>query len=450
MTSTAPAGNHRNPRFAAELGFVMPVALIVLFVVAVLTAIAIVVATQTSSSTTRDTSVKAEVEAAEAGLQVATYRLSQLRPTETECINESQRVAATKSTEAERCKDGAESLGNGATFQYWTTLPEPAGGESCGGRQVTAIPGKVQRCIAAEGIVNGVTPGVRLQVRVLGPPGEALFPIPGITGLEEFTASGGTISGGQAGSNRLIKISGGANLAHGYALGPHGTFVHEGGATWSPPEEKRSEELVSKLPANHATSTNNDDARITKGEDTMSGTAEFNSTNDELTLASNSKLTLTGSKYFFCSISTSNNSELIIPAGKQIQIFIGSPEEPSKFCPSGSGTWETHKGEFIVNNQAKDPSALLIEMFGKGPINLGNGTKLEYASIVAPGSEVILTGNTKLSGALVGAKVHLERGFSYEWNEKDLALASANAGPYSRGSESWEQCADGSGPSEGC
>jgi hypothetical protein len=429
----------------------MPSTIVILLIVTLLMGAAIAVATQTSTSTTRDTNVKAELEAAEAGLHIASNRLTQLAPGGTECINQSKRVAATKSTQGETCTDGAESLGNGATFQYWTTLPQPlAAGEKCGGREVKAIAGKFQRCITAEGVVNGVKPGVRLQVRVINTPGELLFQVAGITGLEEVTASGGTVTGGVAGSNGLLKISGGANLAKGYVLGPHGTFVHEGGAKWSPPEEKRAEDLVAKLPEEHATSTSNEDSRITKGEDPMSGTAEFNATNDELTLASNAKLTLNGSKYFFCGISTSNNSELIIPAGKKIEIFIGSPEETPKFCPTGSGTWETHKGEFIVNNVAKDPTALLVEMNGKGPINLGNGTKIEYASILAPGAEVVLKGNTKLSGALVGAKVHLENGFSFEWNEKDASFRSGSAGPYSRASESWEQCADGSGSSEGC
>src|SRR5438105_11137833 len=101
-------------RPAADHGFALPTAIIILFVLTLLTAAAISVATQTSTSTTRDDNVKAEVEAAEAGLHVSGYRMSQLKPTETQCINGSEAV---KPAAGQRyCSgSGTESLGNGAS-----------------------------------------------------------------------------------------------------------------------------------------------------------------------------------------------------------------------------------------------------------------------------------------------------------------------------------------------
>ena len=89
-----------------------------LFVVILLTGAAIAVSVQSSTSTTRDNNVKAEIEAAEAGLRVAVFRLNELEPTALQCIDEGSVQSAESS-----CKDGSESLGNGATFGYWTTLP---------------------------------------------------------------------------------------------------------------------------------------------------------------------------------------------------------------------------------------------------------------------------------------------------------------------------------------
>ena len=80
---------HLNPkrRLIDEAGFVLPTAIIVLMIVTVLVGAAITVAMQTSTSTTRDDNTKAALEAAEGGLQVASYRLSQLKPEKEECVS---------------------------------------------------------------------------------------------------------------------------------------------------------------------------------------------------------------------------------------------------------------------------------------------------------------------------------------------------------------------------
>src|SRR5205807_3635914 len=105
-------------RDGCDRGFAMPTAIIILFIITLLLAAAVKVASQTSTSTTRDNNVKAEIEAAEGGLQVATYRLSQLEPKSTQCINGAEALTATTVSEAEaKCKSAVESLGNHATFQ---------------------------------------------------------------------------------------------------------------------------------------------------------------------------------------------------------------------------------------------------------------------------------------------------------------------------------------------
>src|SRR5207253_2674929 len=168
------AQRSRGPRTSSQAGFVMPSAIIVLLVITVLTGAAIAIATQSSTSTTRDDNVKTELEAAEAGQHAASYRLSQLNPSESQCINEREAVAPASTP----CQDNSELLGNQASFRYWTTVALKAG-EKCAGRTVTAITGYIQRCITSEGSVNGVEPAVRLQSRVLAPP---LLPVNGLVG----------------------------------------------------------------------------------------------------------------------------------------------------------------------------------------------------------------------------------------------------------------------------
>jgi hypothetical protein len=441
-------------RAYGEHGFALPSAIIVVFVVVVLTGAAIAVSLQSSTSTTRDNNVKAELEAAEAGLQVATYRLSELAPIETECVAEGKKSkGVTSANWEEKCKDGWEALGNGATFRYVDTLPLTAG-KRCGGREAVVKANEPLRCITAEGKVNGVEPAVRLQIAVRAKASEALLPLPGITGLEEFTASGGTVTGGVAGSNGRIEISGGAELNKGYVLGPKGTYVETGGAKHNPPETRLTEDMKARVPPGHATAENNDDARIgapggdeffTEGKavNKFSGPPNY-----ELSIGSNGKLVLGGSKYYLCNFHAERNSLLQVSEGATVEIFIDSPEDPASKCPAGTGKFEG-TGSFELLNPSKDPTHLIIAMYGKGPFVLEHGAEAVQATILAPNAEVKLKGGTKLSGGVVGAKVHLENGFSFEWNNKDNALTETAATEYKR-QESWEQCAKGSKGSEEC
>lgn len=439
-------------RLAGESGFALVTAMIILFIITALTGAAITVAVQTSTSTTRDTSVKAELAAAEAGLQVASFRLTQLKPEKTQCINEGADVTT-------GCKDSPESLGNNATFQYWTTLPLNEGAK-CAGVSVVGVAEATQRCVTSEGKVNGVEPGVRLQSLVTSSAGEALFPIKGIVGLEEVLLSGSVKSPELVASNGTIKIKGGAELIGGYELGPKGSFVHEGGAKWNPPEKKRTEAegpIVAKLPANHATAATNEDSRIgTLDEFYTEGKATnyFKSATDELKLSSNSKLTLGGSKYYLCNFVGEHAGKLIIPAGAHVEIFIDAPppEDPTSTCPAGTGKFES--AEFTLENNAYNPAALLIVMYGKGPVTLGNGGALEAthpfeASIYAPQAEVKVTGAKKFKGGILAKKVDLGSGASvFEWSEEVGGLS--NGVPTGYGRKAWAQCTPGSGGSETC
>ncbi|MFI4993512.1 MAG: hypothetical protein ACHQCH_07850 [Solirubrobacterales bacterium] len=443
-------------RLAGEAGFVLPSAIIVLFILTLLTGAAIAVAVQTSTSTTRDNNVKAELAAAEAGLQVASYRLSQLNPGETQCINGSEAVTAS-------CNNSPESLGNSATFQYWTTLPLKAG-EKCAGRTIATESGVTQRCVTSEGLVNSVKPGVRLQASIKSTiSGEPLFPVHGLLGLEEIHVSGSVKVPGLSASNGTILEEGGAALEGGYELGPSppSKFKKEGGATVKPPEKTRSAaegKFAATLPATHATKEANEDSRITecvakgcaaagKDEFYTAGKAvnKFTgSPNYELKLGSLGELTLSGSKYFLCNFHAEHAGKLIIAAGSKVEIFIGSPEGTSK-CPAGTGKFETE--EFKLENHA-GPGGLVVIMEGKGPFLVSRGALFE-GGIYAPEAEVTFEGGAEFTGGIVGKKVRIANGVYFKWGEELGGwINGAGVGSYTR--KAWEQCTPGSGASEGC
>jgi Tfp pilus assembly protein PilX len=451
-------------RLVDEAGFVLPSAIIVLFVITILTGAAIAVAVQTSTSTTRDNNVKAEIAAAEAGLQVASYRLTQLEPGKTQCIGESK-----VETEESKCTDSPpESLGNGATFQYWTTLPLAVGAK-CAGRTIATESGVTQRCVTSEGLVNNVKPGVRLQTLVKTSAGESLFPVKGFVGLEEIKVTGSVEVPALVASNGKIIGGGSANFAQGFEFcEPNGVFTPKAGAERNasgvkvhgvggmeaqPAYEKIRPKagcpITAPLPVGHATAESNEDSRIGV-TDKLEGTFTWSEPKHELTLGAGGHLTLSGSKYYLCNAKFTSSSRLIIPVGANVEIFVDSPTDPEGVtkCGVGTGKFETGKGEFAVENLAKNPAALLIVMYGPGPFKLTNGAALE-ASIYAPEAEVLLEGGSGFRGGIVGKTVHLLNGTGIdEWTEGVGGLTNGKPGPYAR--KAWEQCTPGSGASEGC
>jgi Tfp pilus assembly protein PilX len=460
----------------AQAGFALPSAIIALFIITMLTAAAISVATQSSTSTTRDDNVKAELEAAEAGLHVGDYRLSQLKPEETQCINETEAVTAKSTEEAEsKCKDASESLGNGATFKYWTSLPLKAG-ENCAGHKVESEAGITQRCVTSEGKVNAVEPAVRLQARATAAVGAALFSIKGVLGLKKVLVNGSANVPGVVASNGEIRGEGSANFERGYEIClPEGIFKPR--AEPESTERKKSGVKIAGInpekvpafektrspsecpikaavPAVHPTPESNEDARIGVSDKLEGGGYTWNKEKYEITLESTAKLTLgeagKTTKYFFCSFKMPGGGpEWKIAAGATVEIYIGNFEEYPTKCLPGTGTFEIAGGSKTVN-ETKNPAALLIMIGGKGPFKFANGGgKTLEASIYAPNAQVHMEGGVSFKGGVVGEEVFLENGTKYEWSEETGKVGGGGgSGSYSR--KAWEQCIKGSAPSEGC
>jgi Tfp pilus assembly protein PilX len=459
-------------RLAGQRGFILPTAVIVLFILTVLTGAAITVSVQGSTSTTRDDSVKASLAAAEAGLQAASFRMNQLKPEkEGECINGSKVVT-------ENCESGSEPLGNGATFQYWTTHALKTG-EKCAGQTITVTTGVVQRCITSEGKVNGVTPSTRLQTRVESAVGASLFTVKGILGLEEVLVNGAVKATAIVASNKKVKGEGSAAFEKGFEVCPEGKFEPAagsernrtgvtvggiGGMLSNPSLEKTRNAsecpIKEEVPSTHPTTANNQDSRITNHEDKASEQSwnlpKFTgSPKYELELTSENMLELgvaeTLTKYYFCKVLISNSAKLKIVPKAQVEIFIDSHADNSE-CPKEIKEYAKSKeakpvfelsGAASIENP-NGPAALLIEVAGESRIEVGASGKLS-ASIFAPKGEVVLNGHGELTGAVVGNKVHLEAGSFIFGEETEKLTVGSTSGAYSR--KGWAQCVAGSGTS---
>jgi hypothetical protein len=435
---------------ASESGFAMAVAVLALFVLGMLAVAAVSVSVSASRSTTRDESQKSALEAAEAGLRAATYRLNMMGPEPEACLESKNAI---QKPEAGYCVGPKESLGNKASFTYWMTTAGAGG--TCAGEALSGSSQLLQRCITAEGVVNEGTPTAvkqRLQARVAAiQASTSLFTVAGIVGLEELKVTGSVDVKGIAASNGNIIAEGSGTFEKGYELGPSGTFKPavgteriKSGVKVNGPEVIEKENFVYSLPTNHATASSNEDSRISSKSDesyenTKNAIEYSGSPNYTLKMKSEPKLTLGGSQYYFCNVKLENASKLIIASGAKTEIFIDSSEDPTSKCPAESGKFEI-LGNSKVENLSKQATSLLIEIYGKGKFKLENGSKLE-ANILAPFSEVNMNGGTSFIGAIVGAKVHLENGSGiFEWSTEDGNFKAGNAGTPTYYRTAWQPC----------
>ena len=427
-------------RPAADHGFALPTAIIILFIITVLTAAAISVATQTSTSTTRDNNVKAEVEAAEAGQHVASYRLSQLGPSRAQCINESDVVEPAKSP----CQDNSESLGNQASFRYWTTVTLKAG-EKCAGRTVAATRTS-QRCVTSEGSVSGVEPAVRLQARVTAPP---LLPVNGLFGLESVEIQNNTEVLAKGGTNGTFKIGGNATI-EGVALGPSGQVELANSKSSAGSETKESTNFTLTPVRPGKSATENSNYRIENGRkspkaepyDESSGGAYSSATRS---INVGSSLKLGGEIYNFCNFTTGNGATITVEH-KPTKIFIDSPNDPGSQCSPGDGKFTMANSSNFVNPY-KEAAALQIYIYDEAsgtPVELFNNV-LFYGTIYAPNSTVNVHNNAEFFGAIAANVVNLKNNGTVH---SETNVESLRAGPYQRAA--WEQCTRGSGAKEGC
>jgi Tfp pilus assembly protein PilX len=454
LLHTPTSARRRDHR---EAGFAMPAAIIVLFIITALTAAAVTVATQTSSSTTRDDSVKAELEAAEAGLNIASYRLSQLKPGETECINEGKDVQATKGSQAARCKDGSESLGNGATFQYWTTLPLKAG-ETCAGRTVETLSGITQRCVTSRGKVNGVEPAVRLQARVTATGGGSLFPINGMFGSEEVEVANNAVVKAPVGSNHKVLLKNGSStesVVLGKSAPANQPEVLNGASSGPVTREPTDISLVQVSTGYSA--TENQNFRIENGLkspkeepwDESSGVS-YNRATRTLTINNGGSLTLGGEVYNFCNFTMALNAKLKLASGVKTRVYIDSANDENSECKAGESGKLTLSNGSDIENPSKDPTTFQIYVYdGSGGTAELSNNSIFYGTIYAPGSAVAINNNSEFFGAVAGRTVFLGAGKSTFSSDKRVESISApTVGLYHRAA--WEQCTPGSGPTEGC
>lgn len=443
----------------ADDGIAMIVAMSVLLIVSVLIASAVAIGVQTVGSARHDSYRKTALELAEQGLQIASYRLNMLDPANassqnSKCVGDA--VASPDSTGT--CASSVTTLGNGSSYQYWTTPVLGAGG-TCVGLSLTNAMSLAQRCVTAVGTSNGISE--RSQIRLAAFTAAPLFPVAGITGLKSVDLNGGAVVHGSGASNVTVTAVGNS-IATGNVLGPAGVATTTGNASLGP-TTRLTNPLVLDPVAPGNSVTNNDDARITAGlaspptgtYDQVSGNVTFDPTTRSMTMSGNqgSSWSLGGKIYNFCSLSISGNANVNMGAGEAAEIIIDSPDDPGSGCPPGSGTFSM-SGNATWTNVSANPLNLQIFVFG----NNDGSNKVTFVGnapfmglIYAPQSTVNLSGNATFTGAISGANVNLN-GNAFNWSSSASTLTTTTTGAYYR--TAWAQCSPtaptASQPGSGC
>jgi Tfp pilus assembly protein PilX len=468
ITSQPPHHRRRLASLAREeSGIALIAALLTLFIASLMAAAAVVVATQTNGFARSDVNRKNALEAAEAGLQVALYRINMLQPSTSNCVGDT----ATSPGASGWCASSTYTLGNGSQYQYYTA-PVSSSNTSCAGSLITSSDVN-QRCITAVGTSNGVVE--RSQIRAAAFAAAPLFPYAGITGLNGVAMNGNVSVGGVVASNQTISINGN-DIANGIVLGPAGKLSSSGNVSIGGTTRLTSPIVLD--PVNPGTSNQtfqsgcpkrqtagypscNDDYRISNGlaspvvspYDQSSGHVSFTASTRTLAMSGNSSLSLGGGIYNFCNFTQSGNATINIAAGAHVEIIIDSPDDPGSGCPAGSGSF-TLSGNVTWNNPNDDPTTLQIYVYGwnngQNTVSFDGNSGLFWGVLYAPQSTVTLNGNAGLDGAIAAAVVNMN-GNAFNWDSRASTLSAGTNGLYYR--TAWVQCAatySSSSPGSGC
>jgi Tfp pilus assembly protein PilX len=437
-----------------EDGIVMPVAVAVLALITLLSGAVLAEAVSSSYSSTADRDSKRAFSSAEAGLQAAANRLSSLSPTDTQCFTST----ATPAVSGE-CPAHEESLGNGGSYRYWVT-PALSAGQTCAGSVLASSSGSqqlVQRCITAQGVVNGVTK--RVQARVAALRDAALFPLAGIVGLEEVWMKNSADLRGpvNVGSNGQISLGNSSQVTGRLEVpqsAPEPLLGNSSSVTGG--IVRRQERWMLPHVEFGNTATQNDNGRIVSGVDPSQNTTYVPATR-ALTLGNSSSVTLGGGIYNFCSLTMENSADLFVAAGARVRIFIDSPDRAGSGCPARSaGTDQSctvdrnasaGSGNFTVINSARilpasnDPLDLQIYVYGftdlSNLVDFKNSIDF-VGTIHAPRSRVEFKNSATIRGAVAAHRVCFKNSVNFTSDADATGIGGDTVATHSQ--TAWREC----------
>jgi hypothetical protein len=408
-----------------ERAIAVPVALAILFLVWGLATVALRGALTSQNQSQRDQNVKRALQAANAGVEAAVYRLNLLQPGSQQCVTGAGGTLAVSGLQSDAwCANQSEVLGDAGTYTMRVS-------------SAVAIRPNGQALVQREVVSTGYSNSVRRRVltRITAATGEPIFPS-GYAGVSLTSLDVGNnvdISGGLGTNGNLLlknfaEVCGDATPGPGKSLNVQNNAHVCNGFSVLPAQTAFNLQPVDQGNA----PTVNDNGRIGDPPSSTSpdpctscSNIDWNPGARTLSLHNNATLTLGGSVYSFCRLDLDQTAQLKIPArpsGSAVRIYMDSPDD----CGSGTGMGSVSvRNNSSIVNMNTDPTTLQLYVVGSPTVatsvDFANGVDLEsdlIMSVYAPNSTVTMRNHTRLVGAVAARQLVLQNNASLIYSER--------------------------------
>jgi Tfp pilus assembly protein PilX len=454
-------------------GVALPVASGLLLVVSILVVGFFTVSLRVNDTSVEDRSSKRALAAAEAGLQMAVYRLNQLNQTASANVNSCLTTTWVPQPTGE-CPGLTESLGNGAQYTYWVSQATASGSAGCvtlpGGQTSTS-----DRCITSVGTVNGVSR--RIQTRVLQQPTVSVpdFNNVGLVGKSLVYAWNSVNLTTDVGSNQEVRFENSINvndddsinvdgkimlLTGGQYVKGNSVNVEGGTQTITTPYELP----VPDFEVPEQTANNNNAAlpnSVFEGGSSGRHLRRFQISSGEYTMPPGT--------YHFCNVKLGNSVKWKFShaGGQETKIYVDSPSRPDSVCAGQAdpaGTFGADNSVEINKESGEREELLKIYMYGtqyndtrsayswctdlnsgglpgecKSDFMLDNSVQF-YGSVYAPNSTVQAHNSVTLWGGIAADKIRFYNSITFYLTGPIIDEEAETSGAGAADRLGWTEC----------
>jgi hypothetical protein len=415
----------------SERGMALPVALFAMVASMGLAGAAVVASVDVQQGAKRDSGSKSAIAAADAGVNIATMRLSRYASSlssSSPCLHESGGTLVTGEAEADGwCPTISGIVGNAAYSYRVSRMDLPCG--------------EYDLCIVSTGTVAGVSRRIEMtfnESTLGGSGGEK-------EDEEEEGATGGGSFEGLIGRDK-VTLSGNAEIhvgvgTNGYAEGS-GSHIVCGDVRVGIGKEAKGinqcktgghkvtygnvelPSVKSFMPSNIATVNSNNrlikcvstNSPVNCQQDTFTGkwssTAPLHPEKRSISLNGGDAITVGGGDYWLCSLNMSGHSELIMKAGAKVRFFFDTPENCNLSSGSSQISLSGTSGIVSTGNQPTlgqydVPGFYLLGSTSRSTsVNFNGDHKTGNEMVVyGPDTKINLSGNTTYEGFFAGKEV---------------------------------------------
>jgi Tfp pilus assembly protein PilX len=448
----------------SESGAALPVAAGMLGVISILVVGFFSVGLRVNDTSVEDRSSKRALAAAEAGLQMAVYRLNQLNQTAATTGAGSCLTDTWVGPTAGQCPGLTESLGNGAEYTYYVT--HQGGAAGCvvlHGVSTTSA----DRCITSIGRVNGVTR--RVQTRVVQQPTIPDFNNVGLVGRSLVYAWNSVKMSTDVGSNLLVQFQNSIEVNDNDSINVDGRVLLLTGGQYLPGNSVTVEggtQTVTTpfhmpMPNFQAAQETNDNADLADdlGGAWNSGTRRIHLTSGERTIRPGT--------YHVCNVFLGDGVKLKFShtGGARTKIFVDSPDRPGSVCAGQAdpaGTFGADNSVEINKESGEREELLDIYMYGtsvndtrsryswcsdlngggqpgecRSDFMLDNSVNF-YGGVYAPNSTVQAHNSVKIWGGVAADKIRFYNSIEFFLTAPFINKPGEGAGAAAR--RGWGEC----------